>query len=319
MTRRVLEVSRWRGAMLAGAALLCLTLGTFSCRVAPPVSPKASGAGAVVSDKILPRQVPGGISLLGKVEQYGPKDLWQKIDGAADLFISYGFKRLLTAPFARSGSPQLEVSLYDMGSDLNAMGVYLQERSEGEKAAIGWEGYKSGDGLFFHKGPYYVKIIDVTKDGTAGAAATDLAREIDKAINVKRQTLAEMEVFPTEGLVPDSILYEHRDAMGHGFLQRVFRANYTIGGKTATLFYCRQAGADQLLAKYRDYAKEFGKIEREWQDGDLRFLSLTAFNNPELIFTRGNVFGGVVGCPDQAATLRLIRALLKNVDRQLSR
>jgi hypothetical protein len=264
----------------------------------------------------------GGLSLTGSPERYSPNDLWKKIDGAADLFVSYGLRELLAGGFARAGQKmaELEISIYQMGSDLNAMGVYLQEKSEGgEPATVGWEGYKDGAGLFFHKGPYYVKIVDLSKEGSLAAAANEAARRIDGAIRVARQTVAEMQVFPPDGLVAGSILYVHRDALGHGFLQRVFQANYTLGGKTATLFFCRQKDADQLLGKYRDYAKEFGRIEREWKDDDLSLLAVQAFNNPELVFVRGDVFGGVVGCPDQATALRLIRALLGNIDRQRGR
>ena len=303
--------------VLPGLSVLALSCGHVDRIRARPERP-----GAVIPGAVLPSRLSGDFSLATSPERYNPNDLWKKIDGAADLFLSYGFRELLAGAFARSAAtlPELEVSLYEMGSDLNAMGVYLQEKSEdGEPTAVGWEGYKAGASLFFHKGPYYVKIIDLSKDGSLGALAGEVARHIDGAIRVPRQSVPEMKVFPPEGLVANSVLYVHRDALGHGFLQRVFQANYTVAGKTATLFYCRQKGADQLLAKYRDYGKEFGQIEREWKDGDLSLLSLRAFNNPELVFVRGDIFGGIVGCPDQSTALRLIRALLANMDRQVGR
>jgi len=299
------------------ASAIVLSCGHRERTVAGTVSPNAPTAA-----NLIPRMLAQGFSRAGQIERYGPADLWKKIDGAADLFISYGFRELEAADFVRAGSklPEVEVSVYNMGSDLNALGVYLQEKSEGaEPAGVGWEGYKGGEGLFFHKGPFYVKIVDLSQDSSLGAVSGDVAHRIDGAIQVPRRRVGEMEVFPAEGMVADSILYEHRDALGHGFLQRVFKAGYTIGGKTATLFYCRSKDADQLLAKYRDYGKEFGKVEREWQDGDLKLLLLTAFDNPELIFARGDVLGGVLGCPDQAAALRLIRALLANIDKQEGR
>jgi len=301
------------------AALLVATIFLTSCRYVS-FSPATSAGGLVIPTTILPERLSGGLALAGAPERYGPLDLWKKIDGAADLFVSYGFRELLIAGFSRAGAKlsEIEVSLYEMGSDLNAMGVYLQERSEGgDPAGVGWEGYRSGVGLYFHKGPYYVKIVDLSKEGTLGAQVGEVARRIDGAIQVPRQTIAKMTVFPPDGLIAGSILYVHRDAMGHGFLQRVFQANYTVAGKTATLFYCRQKDADQLLVKYRDYGKEFGKIEREWKDDDLSLLAVQAFSNPELVFARGDVFGGIVGCPDQAAALRLIRALLENIAREL--
>jgi len=311
---------RWGEMIRAGAVFVLMLLIASSCQHPGRIPAKADQSSAIIPTGVFPSQLSGGFSLASQLERYSPNDLWKKINGAADLFLSYGFRELLAGSFVHSGTnlPELEVSIYDMGGDLNAMGVYLREKSEGaEQVAVGWEGYKSNDGLFFHKGNYYVKIVDLSKDNSLGAIAGEAARRIDGAIHLERQGMAEMKAFPSEGLIADSVLYIHRDALGHSFLQRVFQANYAIAGKTATLFFCRQKEAGQLLDKYRNYGKEFGQIEREWQDGDLRLLSLRAFNNPEIVFLRGDVFGGVVGCPDQSAALVLVRALLANIDHQV--
>ncbi|KPL12929.1 hypothetical protein AMJ85_00790 [candidate division BRC1 bacterium SM23_51] len=315
----ILHASKRPRAIFAAAAWLGLLTG-LSCRCAERISPTPAPPHAVVPGEMLPRDLSGGFSLAVPLERYGPSDLWKKINGGAELFISYGFRELLAGSFVRAHSrlPELEASIYEMGGDLNALGVYLAEKSEGaDKAAVGWEGYQSGDGLFFYKGSYYVKIIDLSEDGSLGNVVREIAQYVDSAIRVRRRGVPEMEVFPREGMVAGSILYVHRDALGHGFLKRVFQGEYALEGKTATLFYCRQEGAAQLLAKYRDYGEEFGQVEREWQAGDLRLLSVRAFGNPELVFVRGDIFGGVVGCPDQSAALRLIRALLANIDRQI--
>ncbi|MCX8038657.1 MAG: hypothetical protein N3D11_16710 [Candidatus Sumerlaeia bacterium] len=295
--------------------LLCaLVLGLgMACRTSASAPLGARAQSGIIPASLFPR-TPRGLALIGSIERLSPQDLWKRINGAADLFISYGFRELLAGSFGRDDLPQLEVSIYEMGGDLNALGVYLQERTEGsEPLNLGWGGHRSGEGVFFHKGPYYVKIIDLTDRAQRGSLAETVARQIDQAIRLDRRTMTEMTVFPAEGLVPGSILYEHRDAMGHGFLQRVFKADYTIGGQTATLFYCRQPNAEGLLGKYRDFAKHFGKIEREWQEDGLRLITVVAFGKTETIFLQGDVFGGLVGCSDTETALRLIRALLNNL------
>ncbi|MBM3333913.1 hypothetical protein FJY63_04555 [Candidatus Sumerlaeota bacterium] len=330
MSDRTQHLSGAAMAAAAGFALVAACLLSCAGPIRSLTRPVRAESGLTKAS--LPQNLSGNFSVAGPVEQYVPGDLWKKIDGAADSFLAYGFRRLLAGAFARPGAslPEIEVSIFEMDSDLNALGIYLQEKSEETgKVAVGWEGYRSAQGLFFHKGPCYVKIVDLSSDGSLGAVANDLARRIDASIRVERAAVAEMNAFPKEGLIADSILYEHRDAMGHGFLQRVFRADYDIGDKRATLFFTRQPNANQqsrdrqgaeeatktLMAKYRDYGKEFGQIGRDWQDGDLHLLSIRAFNNPELVFVRGDVFGGIVGCDDEAAAIKLIRALLANLDR----
>jgi hypothetical protein len=279
------------------------------------MSPTALGP---VPQGLLPATVSGGLSLKTPLERYAPADLWKKINGAADLFLSYGFHELLAGSYARPEAklPAIEVSIYQMGSDLNSLGIYQAERSEdADRVEVGWEGYDSGDGLFFHKGPYYVKIVDLGADSHP-AVRREIARHIDGEIRVEREAIPELEVFPREGLVPGSILYVHRDAFGHGYLQKVFQADYEIGGQTVTLFFCRPDEATSLLAKHREYAREFGTVEREWRDGALRLLSARVFDNSEIVFVRGTVFGGVLGAPDEATALRLIGALLAGIDRE---
>ncbi len=298
-------------AVLLSSSLLAV--GT-ACHNSARLFPASVPQGGIIPAALFPH-TPPGLALIGNVERLDPQDLWKRINGAADMFISYGFRELLAGSFGRGDLPQLEVSIYEMGGDLNALGVYLQERTEGsEPLDLGWGGHRSGEGVFFHKGPYYVKIIDLSDRAQRGVLAETVARQIDQAIRLDRRTMTEMAVFPQEGLVPGSILYEHRDAMGHGFLQRVFKADYTIGGQTATLFYCRQPNAERLLAKYRDFARQFGRIEREWEEDGLRLMTVVAFGKTEIIFLQGDVFGGLAGCSDTAVALRLIRALLNNLE-----
>lgn len=309
----------WRSNGVPAVAAILLAGGLIAggCKVPMHVPATVEKGKVLVPARIVPAKIAGGFSLAGPIERYGPANLWKKIDGAADLFISYDFRELLAANYSRPGAelPELEVSIYEMGTDLNALGVYLAERSEDvQELDIGWGGYVTGDGLFFHKGPYYVKIVDLSEEGTLGKAARELARYVDRRIKARERAVAEMEVFPSEGRVPGSLLYIHRDAFGHGFLQGVFKADYKVEGRTATLFYCRCKDAEQLLAKYRDYAKQYGEVEREWDADGLRLLSLSAFGRREIVFLRGDVFGGVLGCPDRQAAVRLIKSLLANME-----
>ena len=71
------------------------------------------------------------------VNSYDASSLWEFINGAAETFMQYGFQGLETAEFSRDGTI-LAVSIYDMGSALNAYGIYRSERpDEVEPLAIG--------------------------------------------------------------------------------------------------------------------------------------------------------------------------------------
>lgn len=307
---------RKHAAATATVATVAIVLAITSCRSWPTKSP-----GPIIPETLPAERVSKNFSLSATREVYVPNDLWKKINGAADLFLAYGFRELLAVSYERPGAklPEIEVSIYEMGTALNAMGVYLAERSPGaRRLEIGWEAYQTDMGLFFYKGPYYLKILDLSAEGNLAPVVLEVAAHIDDRIRVEQQSVPEMSVFPPDGLVPGSVLYVKNDALGHSFLKRVFKADYKVNGETATLFYCRQEDAADLLPKYREYGKEFGKIEREWREGNLTLLSILAFDNPELVFASGETFGGILGCPNQEKAMELIHALLGNVERILA-
>jgi hypothetical protein len=316
---------RLRAAGFAAAWLALLAMAACPWRGGNRTAPEPPSAfPSMLPEKpaILPASLSRDFTLAGKVERFSSGTLWEKIDGGADLYLSYGFRELLFANYARpkASLPEIEVSVYDMGGDLNAMGVYLAEKPErATTISLGWEGRRTEDGVFFHKGSYYVKIADLSDAAALGEIALDAARHIDGAIRVERRRVAEIDAFPREGLVPGSVTYIQRDALGHGFLQRVFKADYTIEGQAAALFFTRQKAARALLAPYRRYATEFGRIDREWQAGGLDLIALHAFDKPEIVFARDDLFGGVQGCPNEEAAFRLIRRLLANIDRQIGK
>ncbi|NOZ60439.1 MAG: hypothetical protein GXO74_02050, partial [Calditrichaeota bacterium] len=58
-----------------------------------------------------------------KAEVYDPENLFEYIDGGADIFLSFGFQQLQVRDFAFD-SLQFTVELYNMGTPLNAFGIY---------------------------------------------------------------------------------------------------------------------------------------------------------------------------------------------------
>ncbi|TFG46523.1 MAG: hypothetical protein E4H40_07285, partial [Candidatus Brocadiia bacterium] len=78
---------------------------------------------------------PAGFILASKTEFYRHDNLYEKIDGKADLYTESGFEILQTCRFAASQNTELdfEAFIYDMGTLRNAFSVYsLQKRSDAE-------------------------------------------------------------------------------------------------------------------------------------------------------------------------------------------
>jgi hypothetical protein len=93
----------------------------------------------------------------GKQVGYNSKTVFAYIDGAAELYLAYGFQNLIVRRFEKSDHPPITVEVYEMASSEDAYGVFSFDRLD-EPAGIG-QGSEFGGGLLrFWKGKYFVSI-----------------------------------------------------------------------------------------------------------------------------------------------------------------
>jgi hypothetical protein len=99
------------------------------------------------------------------MEIYNRQNLFDYIDGGAELYLAYDFKQLVVQkyiPQIRDSLPEesITVEIWQMNSSADAYGVYSLDR-EGERVTIG-QGGVYGDGfLRFWKDVYFIKILQV--------------------------------------------------------------------------------------------------------------------------------------------------------------
>jgi len=93
----------------------------------------------------------------GKELKYNSKTLFDYIDGAAELYLAYGFQSLTVRRFEKSGQPPIIVELYEMASSEDAYGVFSFERQD-ENVGIGQGSEFGGELLRFWKDKYFVSI-----------------------------------------------------------------------------------------------------------------------------------------------------------------
>ena len=99
----------------------------------------------------------GGWKWDEKEIKYDSKTLFGYIDGAAELYLAYGFQNLTVRRFEKSNQPPIIVELYEMASSEDAYGVFSFEHQD-EAVGIG-QGSEFGGGLLrFWKGKYFVSI-----------------------------------------------------------------------------------------------------------------------------------------------------------------
>lgn len=225
--------------------------------------------GAVAANKrlctFLPQAGTDGWTLTGAPTLYVPGNLWEYIDGNADLFKSFGFQWLASGKYTRMATPDafITVDIYDMNKPINAFGIYSAERAGNiQYLQIGVQGYRSQDLLIFWQGRYLVKIAAVNAGNNIAPAMTDLAQNVAKAIPDPATIPAMVQLLPTAGRISNTEKYNRRNFLGHGFLTNVVSAQYQISTKKVTGFII-DAGTPQAakaqISKLQAFEKADGK------------------------------------------------------------
>jgi hypothetical protein len=152
-----------------------------------------------------------GWTLAAAAENYAPENLYLYIDGASELYISYGFNGLVTRKYEKPGLPEIVVDFFDMGSPANAFGIFAhsQERPDRE---IGQDSEYLDGLLRFWKGRYYVSLQCSPETPESRAAVLELGRRLAAQIQVAGERPVVLELLPGPGLLPSTIRFFHHHA-----------------------------------------------------------------------------------------------------------
>ena len=245
---------------------------------------------------------------------YDSNDLWDIIDGAADLYLEYAFVDLHIARYTTGNKREVKVELYHHGDAENAFGMYAAERSpEYNFISIGAQGYQQTSVLNFVDGEFYLRLSSYQNDSASRTDLLTIARAIEKHLNRNASLPPALRLFPLQGKLLNSEQFIAQNFLGYGFLRSVYAASYAgsapfkafiIGKKT-------RAEADTLMKEY------FSKMPKEniASPGKDRFTIQDPNNGPVSLAVEGTCIYGTLNCADEAANNELMAALKINLSR----
>ncbi len=168
----------------------------------------------------------------GKVSVYDADSLWEHIDGAAELFIDYGVQTCRTADLSSDDITVIDgltatVELYDMGTPLNAFGIFTLESSgRGESFPGAVEAVISPPyQALLLKGPVYVKV-NTLDGGLTQDNGRSLLTALARALPGSADYPAELELLPRSGRIAGTEGYQARGFLGLTELTRCLYAEY---------------------------------------------------------------------------------------------
>lgn len=201
-----------------------------SAAALPPPAPNAAFREAA---QFLPQgTVTGAWIQSGDIELVNGQQLFQKIDGAAEKYLAYGFRQLARADYRTPGTElAVTAEIYDMGSDLGAFGQYSMLLTDSRDpvsmqpraVTFGGGGFLGTSQMVFWKGQHLVQL-NLTDDSGAldeAALATqarnvlpNIATRIAAALPGATTPPAPPTGFPTEGVVWGGATYLANSVLG---------------------------------------------------------------------------------------------------------
>jgi hypothetical protein len=278
-----------RLTVLMTFGLLCIILTWSMDSFSESLFPEIKGWKLTVSDRV-----------------YGPTDLWDIIDGAADTYLSYSFLDLHLADYENGTGVDIRVELYKHNTFDNTFGIYTAERSpDYHFINIGSQGYIEESVLNFLCGYYYVKINSGSKGEEVQNSLIEIARNIEKNLVQEKNWPGILQYFPP-GALAYSDRYIAENFLGFEFLHSAFTAEYNKDGEEFQIFIIRTEKPDEvheMLAKYLDFTKQTCEIS------DGLYNIQDPYNGDIDVILKGNTMAGIINCHLESTRMEFLNLL----------
>ena len=203
----------------------------------------------------------GGWTRSGAVRSFDKDTLFDLVDGEAEAYFPYGFQTATSANYTKGadGGKEANVEIYEMGSLLDAYGIYSSMRDAGSKPIdVGTDGFGGTTQVMFYAGRYFVKaqVYSASAKGELPGFAKAVAAELP---NDKKRP-AELALVAVSGLVPRSDQYIGESLLGYACFPKGMLAEVKLAkapaAAPARVFVVITASPAQAAAALDKYLQE---------------------------------------------------------------
>jgi hypothetical protein len=225
------------------------------------------------------------------IQVFSPDTLYDFINGAADLYLTYDFKELQVAEFARKDKASVTIEIYRHGSPTNAFGIYSQERlANADFLDIGVQGYYEEKVLNFLA--YYVKISSSNTAKDDRDILVRFAKGTAEKLGGERVFPALLQAFPDGGKIKNGEKFIGKNFLGYSFFPSAFIADYQTGGQKFKLFFMVGTGAEDCRARLQRYFQQIKRPAETISEG--RYVISDPYHGNLEIFWKGKYIGGIL-------------------------
>ncbi len=241
------------------------------------------------------------------VAVYSPSNLWERINGAADQYLNYGFRKLYAVDL-RNGNVGLALEIYDMGTPLNAFGIYTTESPpQKEKLKIGTEAVVAAPSQgFLLKNRYYVKL-EIFEGKMTDEMGRNILQDVDAALSGNASYPIELEFLPQANLIKGSYAYVKTGFQGLNELENCLTAHYKSNDSEKFQYFMLIPAAEENSESL------LKKIAEKWQSisymGNTIYYREIPYKGIISIAIINDRAIGVTDSPDQETMLKRFFAI----------
>ncbi len=268
-------------------------------RAEPARNEPSSGGAATAADR---GALPASLAAPGwserAVSRFDAENLYVKIDGRADFFLSRGFRSLTFVTLEGPSGAAVDVELYDLGSTENALGALAAEKPPETKAASGggtsW--YVARNALFLARGGSYARAIGSDESPAVLAQLETLRKAFEGAIAAGEKPWTVALFSDALGLPPDRLQYAAQNAFSFGFARNVTSATLDDGETELFVLPAGDAAkAKTLSTKFEEGFLSYGEKVAAAGASWVKDRYLSTFSRT---IAAGTMVVGVRGAPD---------------------
>jgi len=217
---------------------------------------------------------------------FGPENLWDYINGAADTYLAYGFVNLHVAEY-KKGKNVIKLEIYQHTNNTLAFGIYSTERSPSFRFMnLGAQGYIADGAINFFKGNYYVKLRTFSKSEKTLRSNESLALKVANMLAGNSEMPAILSKFPEAGKKTNEETYINESVLGHKFLNKAYKAIYEVGSDNFSIFIMENNSPEDVKKSVDAYLTAIGEDALESESG--RYMLKDGYNGTIFLSWKDN-------------------------------
>ncbi len=281
----------------------------------------AYGAEDPLLKKLAAVQPTGGWKCAGDIATYDRSNLFELVDGEAELYFPYGFKRAIAVNYASTAQPQdgIAAEIYELGSTLDAFGAYSNYRDARSRLVpLGVEGFAGPTQAMFYQAQFFVKVRARGTSRENRTAVLPFAQAISGVLPKNSRPPEELDMLDFPYVIPKTQQYFPQSVLGYDCFTNGLVAESLAYGKFPVKIFIiieiTSKTAREALECYEEFLKT-SKAAYFWKE--LSFGKILVANDPlhkqVIVKQFRNMLLGVAKSPDPKKAFPLLERLQSQV------